>query len=665
MNMYFGVDYYPEHWPEKRWEKDAEMMHALGIDVVRMAEFSWKKMEPSLGKFDFAWLDRAIELFGKYDIKTILGTPTAAPPAWIIRETPEILPVDANGIRREFGGRHHDCQSNPIYRQHIERFVTKMARHFSDNPNVVGWQIDNELGNSHKDFCYCPSCNSKFRQWLKKRYQTIDRLNQAWGTEFWSQGYTDFDEINSPKITVAGKNPSQVLDWMRFCSDLVVEFAQFQRDIIHTYCKNQFITHNCMGYWDKVNYFDLGKMLDFVSHDQYPGLFSVEGGERKENLAGALDLMRSVKHKNFWIMEQQAGITGWTIMGKAPRPGQLQLWTAQSIAHGADAIVYFRWRTCTVGTEQYWHGLLSHNGEKTRYYEEIERTIQNLKPVLQKIQGSLPMAETAILFSYDQDFAFQIQPHHPELDYIKQIKQYYKGLYSRNVPVEFVCENDSFEPYKLIIAPLQYVMTPQMEDKFFAYVKNGGHLVLTMRTGVKDESNRCMCDEALPGRLKDLVGVTVLEYDCLRDAPVEVLWNATGETGKGYKWADIVTPVSAESLAVYNQEYYKGSTVVSVNQYGKGKSYYVGTEPDEKLMDLIMDTILSDSGVEGIAPSVDGVEIVRRRCSDYDCIFVLNHNEQPASFRLPKGWGTQEEAEIHELLPYGVEVYYVNHEIRE
>lgn len=257
MNIHFGADYYPEHWPEERWETDAKLMREMGIDVVRVAEFAWQKLEPSEGRFDFSWLDRSLEILAKQGIRAVIGTPTATPPAWIIERNPEILPTDSRGVRRSFGGRHHDCQSNAVYRAHARRIVEAMSRHFKSTPNVVGWQIDNELGNSHDDFCHCDSCRAAFQGWLLKKYGSIGELNRRWGTVFWSQTYDEFSQIPTPAITpVITHNPSLLLDWKRFHSDLIVDFAEAQEKIIRANAPGQFITHNFMGFFDLINYFE-------------------------------------------------------------------------------------------------------------------------------------------------------------------------------------------------------------------------------------------------------------------------------------------------------------------------------------------------------------------------------------------------------------------------
>lgn len=634
MKIFFGADYYPEHWHESRWETDAVLMEEMGIDVVRMAEFSWHKMEPREGEYHFEWLDKAIQILAAHKVSVVLGTPTAAPPAWMIEKTPEILPVDSKGIRKGFGGRHHDCQSNPVYREHIRKFVTAMAEHFKDNENVIGWQTDNELGNSHADLCMCDSCRAHFQDWLEKKYGDIDTLNTAWGNQFWSQEYNSFRQIPAPRETAAGHNPSALLDWKRFCSDLIVDFQQLQIDIIREHCPGKFITHNCMGFSDKVSYYDLGKNLDFVSHDQYPGGYFVEEPyQYAADLAAPLDFIRGVKNKNFWIMEQQSGITGWDLMGRAPKPGQLAMWSMQGIAHGADTIVYFRWRTCSFGTEQYWHGILPHSGKPGKRYAELKAFIADMRPHLGDIQGSMPENETAIVYSYDQNYAMTIQPQNKDLSYVDQVHRYYRALHKQNIPVDFVQDTADLSNYKLVVAPLQYIMRPALEDKYREYVENGGTLVLTMRTGVKDETNICMTDMELPGRLGGLAGIEIPDYDCLRSCEIQVQWGS--ESYKGRKWADEIAPATAETVAHYTSEYKTGTPAVTVNHTGKGLTYYVGTEPDEALMDRLIQELSEKAGVSAIPCAV---EVVRRKSGNKVYIFAMNHSSSAQCIPAEKNW---------------------------
>ena len=664
-NIYFGADYYPEHWPRDRWETDAKLMKEAGFDAVRMAEFSWEKMEPEPGRFCFDWLDEAIAVLDSHGIKTVLGTPSAAPPAWIIEEDPEILPVNNLGIRMGFGGRHHVCMTNKNYRKHITRFVTAMAGHFKDNESVIGWQIDNELGNGHlendvdifrtHELCMCEHCRANFQNWLKKKYGTIENLNEAWGTVFWSQTYSDFRQIPAPKITPTSHNPSLLLDWKRFSSDLVIDFQQMQIDVIRGVCPDRFITHNFMGFFDKTDYFRLAENLDFVCHDQYPCGFWADDVAPVSDLAAALDLTRGFKDKPFWIMEQQAGPAGWETFGRTPRPGQLRLWTAQSVARGADAIFYFRWRTCLFGTEQYWHGVLPHSGVPGRRYDEIKQTVAQLRPVMEKIRGVKDRADAAILFSYEQNWALEIQPHHPDLDYISQVKKYHKYFCDKNIPVDFISADTDFSGYRLLIAPLQFLSFDGVAEKLKTYVSNGGHLVLTMRTGVKNENNVCLSDAPLPGSFGELTGVEILDYDCLREFGVRV--SLGGKTaGTAQKWCDIIDLNGAEAIARYADEFYKDSPAVTANAYQNGRVYYVGFEPDERLMSAIVDIISAKLGIKPISGAANGVEFVRRSSADGNYYFALNHSDRPAKITPNPGWEAVLGSDT--LEPYDVAIFY-------
>jgi beta-galactosidase len=662
VSIEFGVDYYPEHWDRSRWETDVRLMSEMGIDVVRMGEFSWFKFEPEPDKYDFAWLDEAIGLLGRHGIKTIVGTPTAAPPRWLIDLDPSILPVDTQGITRGFGGRHHACQSNGTYRERCRRIVGAMAEHYRDNTDVIGWQVDNELGNSHENLCTCDSCRSSFHAWLEKRYSTIAELNRAWGTNFWSQNYTVFSQIPAPRVTPNSHNPSLLLDWRRFCSDLIVGFARMQIDIIRERCHGQFVTHNLMGYSEKVDYFDMGSLLDFASHDQYPMGYWMSAEEKAPAaLASTLDLIRAVKKKNFWVMEQQAGPAGWETLGQTPRPGQLGLWTAQAVAHGADAVVFFRWRTCTFGTEEFWHGILPHSGTPGRRYEELSKIIGRLRPVMQDIKGICQNNDIAIVYDYDQYWALRIQPQHPGLSYVSAIQQYYAAFFRRNIPADFLNPEADFAGYKAIVAPLQFVLGPIMEGKLRRYVAEGGVLVLTMRTGVKTETNTCRTDGSLPCGLVDVLGIEVLDYDCLRDSDIPIAWGGEGAPAgddRGSCWSDIVTPRGdIQVLATYGAGYYRGAPAVTAHRYGKGIAYYVATQPSAALMQRIVDHVAASAGLQGLIDTEEGVEAVRRAGRSAEYLFMMNHDGISHGMRVPAPWVSIDDTGGLAIAPYEIRIF--------
>ena len=404
--MYFGADYYPEHWPKERWAEDAKLMKEASINVVRVAEFAWAKLEPMEDNYDFSWLDEAIETLVNEGIEAVMGTPTATPPKWLMDKYPEIYMKDKFGQIRGFGSRRHHCYNSPVYHEYSSRIVAKMAEHYRQNPNVVAWQIDNEFGCQDTGQCYCEDCLAAFKEWLKNKYGTIEAVNVAWGTVFWSQNYQGWDEMILPGYTVCdesdnnfhGHNPGMLLDFYRFSSDSVVNYQKLQIDEIRKVA-DQPITHNMMGHFPEIDYFDLGEDLDFVCWDNYPK--NQWGISDYRNIAMAHDLMRGVKDKNFWVMEQQSGPCGWSVLGDTPEPGQLRLWTYQAIAHGAEAIVYFRWRTCTFGAEEYWYGILDHDGIPRRRYQEIKQTGKELQALSDWIIDSKVVSHVALIKSYD------------------------------------------------------------------------------------------------------------------------------------------------------------------------------------------------------------------------------------------------------------------------
>ncbi len=662
MSLFYGVDYYPEHWPVERWDTDIRLMKEMGLDVVRLAEFSWSLLETDEGRFNFAWLDDVIDRLQTAGIKVILGTPSAAPPAWLIAKDPTILPMNSEGKRSAFGGRHHACQTNETLREAIRSYVTTFAKKYGDHPNVVGWQIDNELGNSHHDLCHCPSCTKAFQAWLEKRYGTIEELNANWGTAFWSQDYNAFDQVDTPKWLVTAHNPSQVLDWRRFHSDVILDFHRLQYDIIREHSGDRFITHNMMGFADTVNYYELGEQLDFASHDQYPsGFFRGTVDNIPALMAAELDMIRGTKQAPFWIMEQQSGITGWNVMGRLPKPGQLALWSMQAVARGADAIVYFRWRVAAIGTEQYWHGILPHSGIPGRNYEELKELIAKTKGLLGDIHGSMPKPQAAMIFSYEQKHAIGIQPNNPDLNYQAHFQKIYNAFYRKQIQLDIIGDHAEIADYALVVAPLQYLMWPELADKYRSYVANGGTLVLDMRAGVKHRNNINYSAGALPGLLADLLGISIPEYDPLLKDSVSILWDDV--RGEGRLWADLVS-VDADScrtLATYASDFYSGTAAVTVNSYGKGKAVYVGSELDDRLYDRLIEELMASNGLNMPDGGLRGLERTERQTDEKRYLFVLNHDGEAKTIAIDDGWQSSfDEQNPEEIAPYGYHIYSID-----
>jgi beta-galactosidase len=638
----FGVDYYPEQWPESRWPEDARLMKQAGINVVRLAEFAWSKMEEQPGKFDFAWLDRILEILRSHGISAVLGTPSASPPPWLMTKYPDIFRVREDGRRVTYGNRCEFCPNNSTYLTFVQRIVAAMANHFASHPAVIGWQIDNELG----ERCYCPDCLSMFREWLHKYYGSLESLNAAWGTNFWSHGYTDWKEIPLPLSTGGSPNPGLALDYRRFISDSYLAYLQTQVDVLQAACPQHFITHNFMGFgYEGLDYFDLARNLDLVSWDNYPLGFWQKYFPVADPAALALghDSMRGLKQKNFWVMEQQAGPSGWETVSPSSRPGQLRLWAYQAIAHGADGVVFFRWRTARFGTEQYWHGLLDHHGKPGRRYAEIRQMGTELHKIGESILGTSVMADVAILQSYDSRFAFQIQPGNPQFNYASHVTEIYQAIFGNNVSVDVVAPQSELSGYKLVIAPALHVLSEAIADNLKNYVHSGGTLVVTPRTGVKDGHN-AVVNLPLPGLLSDVCGIKVDEYDSLFDPslggiPQSVKFNIPELESiapvPARIWCDILDPGKARVLAHYTADYYADRAAVTLHSYGKGQAIYVGTFGDRTLFQALFGWLLPQLHIAGKLTISEGLEVNERQSGDRRLIFILNHKSTPQTFSLP------------------------------
>ena len=634
--FYFGVDYYPEHWPEERWSEDARLMAEAGLNVVRLAEFAWARMEPHEVHYDFDWLDRAISILAAHGIRVVLGTPTASPPPWLMAKDPDLFLVHRDGRRATFGNRREYCPNNPRYHDYTRRMVTKMAEHYADHPAVIGWQIDNEFGSR----CYCALCAQAFQEWLQERYGTLDALNEKWGTVFWSHVYTDWREIPPPLTTGSSPNPGLALDFFRFSSDSYLAYQQMQVDVLRDKCPRHFITHNLMGFgYDQLNYFDLARTLDLVAWDNYPrGAWDMQAEVDPSRPALGHDTMRGLKRQNFWVMEQQAGPSGWETVSVAPRPGELRLWAYQSIAHGADALVFFRWRTARFGTEEYWHGLLDHHGRPGRRYEEIRRMGAEIKQIGEQVCGASVRPSVAMVLCYDSRFAFQVQANNPSFSYSAHFQQVYRALYERHVPVDVVAPTGNLSAYKLVVAPALHVVSEAVAENLKRFVQAGGVLVLTARSGVKDETNTVV-DVPLPGLLANLCGVEVEEYDSLPpDASNELRFAlpelASAAPASARIWCDVLRLNGATAVAHYTQDYYAGKPAVAVNRFGRGHVIYVGTIGDDRLYGALAGWLTGLAGVSPLLTTPEGVEVAERWQGPQRLLFLLNHTDRAQEVTL-------------------------------
>jgi beta-galactosidase len=626
----FGVDYYPEHWPEERWPIDAGLMKAAGFNVVRLAEFAWSRLEPEDGRFDFDWLDRAIEVLAAHGMRIILGTPTASAPPWLLQHNPDIFRVLETGLRQTYGNRRNYCPNHPTYHEYTRRITTRMAEHYCNNPHVIGWQTDNEYAQG--DRCCCEVCRQAFGEWLRERYGTLDELNRQWGTVFWSHEYNDWSEIPAPLKTGMSPNPGLGLDYYRFSSDSYVRYQKLVVDILREQCPNHFLTHNFMGFgFGQLNYFDLAQDLDLVAYDIYPRMqwnMAVDVNPGSNGLGH--DTMRGLKRKNHWVMEQQSGSGGWEIVSMAPRPGEIRLWAYQAIAHGADGVIFFRWRTALFGTEEYWHGILDHHGTPGRRYEEVKRMGQELAQAGEQIVGSEIKAPVAFLNDYDARWAFQIQPNNPQFDYPRHFQQLYDAFHRRSINIDVIAALDDLSQYRVVVAPALHVLTEAMAENLKRYVEGGGILLLTARSGVKNLANDVIA-KPLPGLLSEIAGVLVEEYDSFAEGmrnPLEFCQPGFEDVQVGATiWADVLRPTTADPLARYTQDYYAGRAAITVNRFGEGRVVYVGTLGEAALFDELARWTLMEAGVKPLLAVPDGVEVTARWQDGTRMLFVLNHTK--------------------------------------
>lgn len=632
--MYIGADYYPEHWSRERWPIDARMMREAGFNVTRLAEFAWVRMEPSEGVFDFSWLDDALAVLHKEGISALLCTPTAVMPAWMARSYPECLLTTISGKKITYGVRKDACLNSPSYKYFSARITRAMAEHFVNTPNVIGWQTDNEFGGENEGYCHCDVCRQAFRNWLMKRHGDLETLNKNLGTHFWGHQYQSPAEIQIPE---ANHNPSLFLEWKRFYSWQNVMFQREQVCILREVCPKHVVTHNMMGFFENINYFDLGEDLDHVSWDNYP----VWGQPNIPYRAAAeADMMRGVKRKNFWIMEQSTGPSGWSAYGRNPRPGELRTISYQQLAHGADAQIWFRWRTCTAGREQYWHGLLGHDGKENRRYREAAQVAGEYHKLEKLLDGTTVKPKVAMIYDYDSVWVLKNQPGYAGATFFDAFVRWHRPLFQQGINTDVISATQDFSEYKVIIAPHLHVISDETAARLNAFVKKGGILITDCRTGVKTPTNLCH-ERTLPGILSESLGIRIEEYEALPEGPAPDFELSTALTGGPFHasaHADWITPESATVLAGYDESYLKPFAAATKNKYGKGYGYYVGTVVRE---DSFYVAIVADAcGMAKIVPHVtlpEGVEASVRGNATRELLFLINHTDEEKNLVVPAG----------------------------
>ena len=647
-----GVAWYPEQWPESRWEEDLRLMEGANLKVVRIAEFAWSRMEPLEGHYDLDWLERAISLAAKHHIVSVVGTPTATPPAWLTQKYSETLRMEPNGQRVTHGNRAHASVTSPRYLEFCRRIAEQMAIRLGHNPNVVGWQIDNEYG--YALMSYDAVTSQRFQDWLKAKYKTLDNLNTHWTTAYWSESYDNWAEIPIP---VGGHNPGLMLEWKRFVSQAWDEYQRNQMNVIRKHADpRQFITGNLMGFFDGFDHYQITEPLTFASWDDYVGSGHIDPAYN----GLAHDLTRGFKRQNFWVMETQPGAVNWAPVNNFLNRGEARAMAWQAIGHGADDVNYWQWRSALNGQEEIHGVLVGPDGTPVPFYDEVSQTAHEFAQVESSFRDTKPVSQVALLYSYDSHWAIQFQKHTEKYDDIGLLKSYYRALRHLSQSVDVVSAYAPLDRYKLVVAPSLNVLPKDLGDHLLEYVRNGGQLVLGPRSGMKDEFN-ALLPQRQPGYLADALGARVEQYYALeKEFPVFGTWGS----GTASIWADqLKTRVpDAEPLLKYGKSngWLDDQPAAVTRSYGKGRITYIGAILDDKLMAVAAEWMVQKSGVIPVFGALpEGVEVSRRMGGGKQLYILINYAQDSRRVALPhpmKALLDNKQAETLVLAPYGVSV---------
>lgn len=589
----FGVCFYPEQWPSDRWATFASQMRALGLAYVRVGDFTWSHVEPRPGEFHWDWLDAAIGTLAAEGLRVVVATPTAAPPPWLTAQYPEIRPVDCEGRRLRGGSRRHCDLASDDYRREAARICGEFARRYGIHPAVAGWQIDNELGDHETGRSYSPAALARFRRWLERRYGDLHVLDLAWGTSFWGQRYGSWDEIDLPNLTVGGPNPAHVLDFYRFSSDLVAEFLHEHAAIIRAYSPGRWVTHNFMRACDQFDHYQAAEALDFVSWDSYPtgGVeFSDFSPEQKARWArtGEPDLV-SLEHdryrglrpgRHFWVMEQQAGQIDWAPSNPLPAHGAVDLWTAQTWAHGGACTSYFRWRASTIGQEITHSALLRHDETLDRGALEIATCPLNGEPLVDLRRDIVLLHDEEALWIYDH------RPQSSTASYWSQFRLFYAALRGLGADVDIRHPDADLNGYRLIVAPALQLIDAARAERFTTLAKNA-RFVFGPRTGFRTPHGNAHA-EGQPGPLEPLAGYRLLQFDAL---PPLVFCHAGGHQVE--TWAESYRPTSGMAVVHYDDGPMAGQAAVVRN----GNALSIGAW-SRHLIESVLESELRTIGIE-------------------------------------------------------------------
>jgi beta-galactosidase len=624
--LLLGAAWYPEQWPESRWDADLQLMQDAHINFVRVGEFAWSTMEPREDDFQLDWLERAVRAAQRHHIAVVLGTPSAAPPAWLTTKYPQTLRTTIEGRKDEHGNRQQFDWSDPKYRQLAHVIAEKMAIRFGHDPNVIAWQIDNEYARES----YGPSARQQFDDWLHAKYKTLDNLNTRWTTAYWSETYQDWNQI---PIEETYGNPGLLLNWKQFVSATWRSYQKNQLDAIRPHADTrQIITTNMMGWFDGYDSYTVAQDLDFASWDDYVGQ-----GQLDPVSNGAIhDLTRGFKRTNFWVMETQPGFVNWATINNSLNKGEVRAMAWNDIGHGAEAVEYWQWRSDLNGQEQYHGTLVGADGTPVPLYAEVQQLGAEFEKAAPLLAGTSVHSQVAILHDYDSRWAINWQRHNKNFDPRESLLTYYRPLHALVHSLDVIADTAPLDGYKLVVAPALNVLTPAAIANLKAYVENGGNLVFGQRSAMKDEDNT-LFPQRQPGPFAEMLGARVEQFYALIDPiPVEGQW------GKGDNplWAELigVKAPDVQVLMRYGKSngWLDGQPAAVTRKVGKGSITYIGASLDTPTLAAAAKWMVEQSGVTTVMPSLpEGVDLSIRSGQGKTVWIISNYNPQPQTITLP------------------------------
>lgn len=624
----FGGDYNPEQWPEEVWASDIELMREAGVNLVTVAVFSWALLEPAEGEFEFGWLDRVLDLLHGAGIRVDLANATASPPPWFSARYPDSLPVTADGVRLSYGSRQAYCPSSPDFRRAAGALTEAVARRYAQHPAVVLWHVSNEYG-CHNAHCFCDVSAAAFRDWLRRRYGSVAGLNAAWGTAFWSQRYTDWEQVLPPRRSGTWVNPTQQLDFWRFSSDELLDCFRNEAAILRAH-SDQPVTTNFMSFFKPLDYFGWAEEMDVVSNDHY--LFA-DDADPAEQLAMSADLVRGLAGGRPWLlMEHSTSAVNWQPRNVAKAPGEMLRNSLQHVARGSDGALFFQWRASVAGAEKFHSALLPHAGRDSLRWREVVELGAVLGRLGELAGSVVEPAEVAIVHDWPARWAAELDSHPSvDVDPMGLTRQLYSALWRSGVRCDFVSPGGDLGRYRVLLVPHVYLLAADHARALAGFVEAGGTVLVSYFSGIADSSDHVV-PGGYPGLLRDLLGVRIEEFFPLLAGQTVAL---TGY-GTGRIWSELGQVTGAEVLASYAEGPVAGSPAITRNMVGSGSAWYLGTTLADPELDRLLAEVLARAGVRPLVAGLPPrVEVVRRRAGATGFTFVINHTDQPVLLKLP------------------------------